>query len=131
MRRTRINKFFLNTVGITFFMLLYVHQNIEIIKMGYRIDDNQKRFSSFLEQQKRLTYDLAKLKSPLELDRRLDAKEIDLTEANINSIYYASAKFMNAMPNAAGSNNPRLIDKILDAFTEKAEARTAKVQKNK
>ena len=117
-------KFFLSTIIITICALLYVHQNVEIFKVGYSIDTNQKAFSYFLDRHKRLVYNLAKLKSPPALEKRLLAEEIELIEPGVNNVHYASAKIVNKPFLEFRSNNgERIIDKILDTFTEKAEAR--------
>ncbi len=117
-------KFFLSTIIITICALLYVHQNVEILKVGYSIDTNQKAFSYFLDRHRRLVYNLAKLKSPPALEERLLAEEIELIEPGANNVYYASAKIINKpSPEFRSNNGERIIDKILDTFTEKAEAR--------
>lgn len=117
-------RFFLSTIIITICALLYVHQNVEILKVGYSIDTNQKAFSYFLDRHRRLVYNLAKLKSPPALEERLLAEEIELIEPGANNVYYASAKIINKPSLEFKSNNgERIIDKILDTFTEKAEAR--------
>ena len=120
----KMKKFFLGAITVTICTLLYVHQNIEILKTGYSIDANQKALSYSLDQHRRLVYNLGKLKSPLALEARLHAEEIELVEADTNHIYYASAKGVNkAYPGFIKNNRVRLIDRILDVFTEKAEAR--------
>ena len=120
----KIKKFFLGAITVTICTLLYVHQNIEILKTGYSIDTNQKALSYSLDQHRRLVYNLGKLKSPLALEARLHAEEIELVETDTNHIYYASAKGVNkAYFGFIKNNRVRLIDRILDVFTEKAEAR--------
>lgn len=117
-------RFFLSTIIITACALLYVHQNVEILKIGYSIDTNQKAFSYFLDRHRRLVYNLAKLKSPPALEEKLLAEEIELIEPGVNNVYYASAKIINkSSPEFRSNNGERIIDKILDTFTEKAEAR--------
>ena len=124
---TKPPKFFLSTIIITICALLYVHQNVEILKIGYSIDTNQKAFSYFLDRHRRLVYNLAKLKSPPALEEKLLAEEIELIGPSTNNIYYASvasAKIINKpFPGFRNNNRERIIDKILDTFTEKAEAR--------
>ncbi len=128
----RTKRFFLSTVVVTICTLLYVHQNIEILKTGYSISTNQKALSYSLDQHRRLVYNLGKLKSPLALETRLHAEEIKLVEADINHIYYASVASAKGVNKASSgfikNNRVRLIDRMLDLFTEKAEARTTKSQ---
>ena len=104
----------------------YVHLNIEIIKSNYSINNNQKELSYFLDQHRRLLYNLSKLKSPLALDKRLYVEKIHLVESNANNIYYASIEGTDDTSAVIGSSNKTsIIDRVLDTFTEKAEARTA------
>ncbi len=120
-------KFFLSVITITICALLYVHQNVEILKIGYSINTNQKALSYSLDRHRRLVYNLAKLKSPPALEEKLLAEEIELIGTGTDNIYYASvasAKIINKPSREFRNNNSkRVIDKILDTFTEKAEAR--------
>ena len=124
MINTRPTKFFISVIILTMCALLYVHQNIEILKAGYSIDTNQKAFSYFLDRHKRLVYNLAKLKSPSALEKRLLAEEIELIEPGVNNVYYASANNTERTSLAfRNGNGESIIDRILDTFTAKAEAR--------
>ena len=122
-KKTKI--FFISTIIITLCALFYVHQNIEILKVGYSINTNQKTLSYSLDQHRRLVYNLGKLKSPFALAKRLYAEDIELTETDTDCIYYASTKGINTKSyRFLGNNKTRIIDRILDIFTEKAEARS-------
>lgn len=129
MSNIKIKRFLIITAIITICSLFYVHQNIEILKIGYLIDNNQKVLTYFLDQHRGLIYNLTKLKSPLALDERLHAKNIKLIELDSDNIYYASAKH-RFRPEFVGNSKNRMIDRVLDIFTEKAEAKTIKAKKN-
>jgi len=117
-------KFIINTLAVTLCTLYYVHQNIEIIKMGYDIDINQKKHAYYFDQHKRLVYNLSKLKSPIFLNQRLHAESIDLIGFDTDKVYYASIKEKTKGASSIPSydKKTRVMTKILDIFTEKAEA---------
>ena len=51
--------------------LLYVHQEIEIIKTGYVLEMRQARLYEILNQHRNLVYTLAKLENPENIERSL------------------------------------------------------------
>jgi len=110
-------------IMLTIATLFYVHQNIEIVKLGYSINNKEKTLTYFLDQQKRLVYNLNKLESPSVLNKKLSYKDIELVQTDKNSIYYVSAKNIE-MANAGNINNYRtsVIDGFLDTLTVKAQA---------
>ena len=111
-------------IMLTACTLIYVHQNIEITKIGYNINDKQKVLSYFLDQQKRLVYNLNQLQSPSALNERLYAESIELVETDSSNIYYAGVKEEIKIAKR-GRGQGRIIDRILDTFTEKAEAKVS------
>lgn len=121
-----LRNFFIITVICTIFTLSYVHQNIEIVKLGYSINRHESTLSYYLDQHRQLVYNLNKLESPTELARRLCAEEIKLVEADINSIYYAGAKYNTKSVLPGSGSRTRIIELLLDAFTTKAEAKVSR-----
>jgi len=121
----RLKNFFIVTILATFLMLFYVHQNIEIIRLGYSVQENKKALSSFLDQHKRLVFNLNTLESPALLGKRLCEAEIRLVETDVSNIYYANAAFSNKdiHQTEAGMG---ILARVFDAFTAKAEARGRK-----
>ncbi|NQT22975.1 MAG: hypothetical protein HQ579_05990 [Candidatus Omnitrophica bacterium] len=128
MRGNKLKKFLLSACIIALLSFLYVHQQVESLKVGYSIQSNQKTHSYFLDQRGRLVYNLSKLKSPQELDKRLHAEAVELVASDSNHIYYASARTVTSQNPAMVDRRGRIIDKILDTFTERAEARTTTSQ---
>ena len=117
----KLQRFFTGTILITLLTLLYVHQNIEIVRMGYSVNTHQKTLSYFLDQHRRLVYNLNKLKSPSALNEKLYAEAVELVETGASNIYYASIGANNTIL-AKQSPRVRIIDRLLDTFIEKAEA---------
>ena len=124
MSTLRLHRFFMAAIMLTACTLIYVHQNIEITKIGYNINDKQKVLSYFLDQQKRLVYNLNQLQSPSALNERLYAESIELVETDSSNIYYAGVKEEIKIAKR-GRGQGRIIDRILDTFTEKAEAKVS------
>jgi hypothetical protein len=125
MTDTRVVRFFTGTMILTVILLLYVHQSIEMVKLGYAINEKQKILSSYIDQHRRLVYCLNKLESPIVLNERLCAKHMALVETDIRDIRYASMKYKN---DKVRGSAPRasVIDRFLDTFTVKAEAKPRK-----
>lgn len=112
-------------VVITVLMLVYVYQNIEIVKVGYAINHNQRVLSYFVDNNRRLVYNLNKLESPTILAKKISEDKMGLVEANIRNIKYASVKYKIESSEIAPARM-RAIDKLLDNLTIKAEARNKK-----
>lgn len=71
----RTSRCILFAVFLTFFSLLYVFQQTEIIKAGYKITEAQKAFEACLDHRTVLEYTLSALESPLNLDKNLFFKK--------------------------------------------------------
>jgi len=75
----KVYKFSIFLVFITLIALLYVHQQIQLIEMSYKIEFNEKAAASLLDQNKSLVYNVTKLKSPVYLEKRLLAGKKEFT----------------------------------------------------
>ena len=73
----RISKFFLIIVMATAVTLGYVHQQIELLKVSYRIEVNEKNMAKLLDRNSFLLYNLIALKSPHNLEQILLAKNMN------------------------------------------------------
>ncbi|MBF0252238.1 MAG: hypothetical protein HQL29_00330 [Candidatus Omnitrophica bacterium] len=56
--------------------IVRVHQKIEVLKLGYRIQEEQMFISNILEKNSKLMYELSILESPKMLINNLDCKDI-------------------------------------------------------
>lgn len=124
MKNSQIQHFFIYAIIVTLGTLLYAHQNIEIYKLGYSINSDQKVLSYFLDHRKQLVYNLTRLKSPVALDKRLRMERIDLIEPDAECIYYAGAKSYGRPEAGQGIKGAGTMAKLFDILTVKAEART-------
>lgn len=63
---------------ITFVSLVYVHQQIELVKQSYKIQSNEERLNDLLDQNAILKYNVIALKAPQNLESRLQARNVKL-----------------------------------------------------
>jgi len=58
--------------------LLYVHQHIEILKVNYVLDRNEKEVAQLLDQNRALVYNIEKLEDPYLLEAKLKSNNVVL-----------------------------------------------------
>ncbi|MFH1996190.1 MAG: hypothetical protein ABIJ27_04220 [Candidatus Omnitrophota bacterium] len=73
--------------AVTLFSLLYVHQQTELVKLGYAIADNEKQNLYLLDQREKLVYNLNNLKAPLRLEQELAASGFKFTYPSRNEAF--------------------------------------------
>lgn len=67
------------SIGIvTMLALAYVHQHVELVKMSYAIQYNEKRVAKLLDRNERLGYTIDNLENPSRLESVLRAQNIDI-----------------------------------------------------
>jgi len=101
----KIYKFSVCLILVTLLALLYVHQQVQLVKVSYGIEFNERKITTLLDQNKALMYNIAKLKSPAGLQKKLLASkkefsipqqwkvvEIAVPKANKDQLITANAK---------------------------------------
>ena len=73
----RIYKISVILVFVTLIALLYVHQQVQLLKISYTININEKKLMTLLDQNRSLVYNIAKLKSPVNLEKTFLATKKD------------------------------------------------------
>jgi|GEM_PF-1133398 len=73
----KIYKFSVFLVFITLIALLYVNQQVQLLKISYSINTNEKEVTRLLDQNRSLVYNVTKLKSPVYLDNKFLASKKD------------------------------------------------------
>jgi cell division protein FtsL len=63
---------------VTLVALVYVHQQVELVKLSYSIETKEKKLKVLLDRKERLDYNINDLESPSRLERILVAKNIDV-----------------------------------------------------
>lgn len=78
----RVYKFSVALVFITAVALLYVHQQVQLLKISYKIESNERELVQLLDQNKALMYNVTKLKSPVNLEKQFmtNSKEFNVAQ---------------------------------------------------
>ncbi|MEI8176043.1 MAG: hypothetical protein WCG78_04165 [Candidatus Omnitrophota bacterium] len=75
----RIYRFSITLLFVMLVALLYVHQQVQLIKIGYKIETNEKEVTGLLDRNKNLVYTITRLKSPVSLEKKFLASAADFT----------------------------------------------------
>ena len=73
-----MNRFLAGLCLVTAASLFYVYQEVEVVKVGYVIRKQEETKILFLDRARALKYNVARLKAPSNLERRLTAQRIVL-----------------------------------------------------
>ena len=71
----KIYKFSISLVFVTVVALLYVHQQDQLLKISYKINANEKDATRLLDQNRSLIYNITRIKSPVNLDKKFLASK--------------------------------------------------------
>ncbi len=63
---------------ITLAALVYVHQQIELVKLGYEIDCKEKKLKEMVDHKEILRYNISNLESPSRLENALSSKKVSV-----------------------------------------------------
>ena len=64
---------------ITLLALVYVHQQVELVKLSYAIDYKERKLEHMLDQKDALGYNIKELENPSRLEKILLSKNIEIT----------------------------------------------------
>lgn len=73
-----MRRFLAGLITVTVAGLVYVYTEVEAMKIGYRIRKQEETKTAFIDRARALTYNIAKLRAPNNLVRRLAAQKIEL-----------------------------------------------------
>ena len=73
-----MKRFLTGLMVLTAAALFYVYQEVEAVKVGYTIRKQEETKTLFLDRARALKYNIARLKAPNNLERRLSAQRIVL-----------------------------------------------------
>lgn len=65
-------------IGVTIISLLYVHQQVELVKLSYAIELKEKTLKDILDHNEGLGYNIDNLEAPNRLEEALLAKSIEV-----------------------------------------------------
>ncbi len=101
----------------------YVHQRVEIIKMGYGLHEDKKALAHLVDQNSRLMYNLSRLESPKSLLNSVDAANVNFARHRTQT----NDRFLlTANDNSEFTEKENAIGRFLDLWTTKAEAKSRK-----
>jgi len=75
----RLLKSLITISSVTFIALIYVHQQVELVKLSYAIDYKEKKLAEMLDRRENVGYNIANLEDPSRLENILVAKRIDIS----------------------------------------------------
>ncbi|MDP2921813.1 MAG: hypothetical protein Q8O12_05565 [Candidatus Omnitrophota bacterium] len=64
---------------VTFVALMYVNQQALVYQMGLKVKQNNDVYTKLVDHNKILVYNVLNLRSPVTLERKLLAKEVELS----------------------------------------------------
>ena len=74
----RLLKSIASIAVVTLVALVYVHQQVELVKLSYSIETREKKLKVLLDHKERLDYNINDLESPARLEKILMSKNIDV-----------------------------------------------------
>ena len=98
---------------LTLVALVYVHQQVELVKLSYSIESKEKKFKEMLDHKERLDYNINNLEDPSRLEQILMSKNIAVAfPGKYNVVKIAKAADRSAEDRLRSSS----IDKKFNVF---------------
>lgn len=122
----RLFRYAVSIVVLTVAALTYVHQQIELVKLGYAIDCKEKICKEMLDRRDILRYNISNLESPSRLENALLSKKVTVSYPRNGQVIILSkaASYTMALPilgvSALEERTP--IFRFFDFLTGRAEA---------
>lgn len=66
------------TISVTALALLYVHQQVELVKLSYTMDIKERNLEHMLDRKDGLRYNIKSLEGPSRLEKVLLSRKIDI-----------------------------------------------------
>ena len=126
----RLLRSVLPIVIFTIASLMYVHQQVELVKLSYLIEKKEKVLNEVLDRREQLSYNIQNLEAPSRLESALLAKNIDITfprKGNVITMarpYVINKRGLSDI-RSSGIEKRFNIFGFLDFLTPKAEAHQA------
>lgn len=123
MEKARLLRFCIWSAAVTAVMLMYVHLNVAIVRTGYTVRENQNLLTYFLDEHRRLVYNLNRLECPTALSRKLSYQRIELVQADAGKIYYSGVQKRQVAVKSGSGHERKSLYNVFDKLTLTAEAR--------
>ena len=123
----RLFKSILVIAFMTVVALIYVHQQVELVKLSYAIECKDKKLKEALDHNGDLVYNIDNLESPSRLEQVLSSKKIDVSFPKRSHVVRMTKLAPQIVKNeervrSAGVERRINILGIFDFFSPKAEA---------
>ncbi len=73
-----MRRFVSGVVLVTFACLVYVYAEVQTFQVGYKIREQEEMKTQLLDRGRALKYNIARLKSPANLEKKLTAQNVQL-----------------------------------------------------
>ena len=104
--------------------LMYVHQEVEMVKTGFHINKNRQSLTLLLDQYKSLVYNLSRLESPGTIEDALSLNDIRLCMPAVNNVHhFVRGNIVLSDGSAATEGKKSFLANLFDRFPAKAEAK--------
>jgi len=112
---------------VTLVALVYVHQQVELVKLSYALGYKEKKLKDMLDHNEGLGYNIENLEDPSRLEQVLLSKNISVAfpkSSNVVRAAKASVKGPAESIRTIGVEKPFSVFGMFEAFIPKAEAQT-------
>jgi hypothetical protein len=110
---------------VTVVALVYVHQQVELVKLSYAIGCKEKVLKDMLDRNEGLGYNIENLEDPARLEQILLSKNIDIVMPRPNNIVLAAkAEVVEDKIRSGSIEKPFNLFGVLEIFSPRAEAQT-------
>ena len=111
---------------VTILSVLYVHQQVEMVKLSYAIEHKERIVKDMLDRNERLDYNIDNLEAPSRLEQALVAKNINVAFPKKGNVVKVARITPRATTEARlGSRSPDRrfnVLGVLDFFSQSREA---------
>jgi hypothetical protein len=122
----RFMKTVITIVFVTAAAVIYVHQQVELVKLSYDIESKERIVKDMLDRNGRLGYNIGNLEAPSRLEGALIARKIDVAfpkKGNVVTVARRSSGQRNEMVlRSSGIEKRALAVGLIDFFTQSREA---------
>lgn len=110
---------------VTLAALIYVHQQVELVKLSYAIDYKEKNLEDMLDRKQNLEYNINNLEAPSRLEKVLVSRKVDIAFPKRSQVVRAANYSHNTRSSAIrAAGVERKVNRfgIFEFFGLKAEA---------
>ena len=110
---------------VTIAALVYVHQQVELVKLSYSIESKEKKLKDMLDHKERLDYNINNLEDPARLEKILMSKNIDVGfpgKYNVVKVAKATTRSAEDHLRSSGIDKKFNVFGIADFLSPRAEA---------